>query len=291
MPAVVLNMGELFHELLFRPILNILVLIYQVLVAFNIPFALGFAIVLLTILIRFLLYPLTTAQLKSSKKMQDVAPHVSRLKEKHKGDSARIQQETMKLYKEHGVNPLAGCLPMLVQLPIIWTLYSVLQKIVGLTNGAVVSEVNKNLYNLDFLKLLKPWDPNFFGLPLGKHPSNLVSVIPLIVLVPVLTGVFQFIQSKMMIPVKAEEKPTDKKEKNKAKPDEKKPDDFAAAFQTQSVYIFPVMIGFFSYSFPIGLSLYWNVFTIFGIIQQYKVQGWGSLETFFKKIKNEKTKK
>ncbi|OGH07617.1 MAG: hypothetical protein A2171_02065 [Candidatus Levybacteria bacterium RBG_13_35_9] len=64
---------------------------------------------------------------------------------------------------------------------------------------------------------------------------------------------------------------------------EKKKDDFATAFQTQSLYIFPIMIGFLSYTFPIGLSLYWNTFTIFGIIQQYKVSGLGDLEDWIKK--------
>ena len=61
---------------------------------------------------------------------------------------------------------------------------------------------------------------------------------------------------------------------------EKKKDDFATVFQSQSLYIFPVMIGFFSYTFPLGLSLYWNTFTIFGIIQQYLISGWGGLSDF-----------
>jgi YidC/Oxa1 family membrane protein insertase len=59
--------------------------------------------------------------------------------------------------------------------------------------------------------------------------------------------------------------------------------DFQSAMQTQSTYIFPVMIGFFSFNFPLGLSLYWNTFTIFGIIQQYKIQGLGGLEQMFQK--------
>ncbi|MDP2649908.1 MAG: YidC/Oxa1 family membrane protein insertase [bacterium] len=264
-------MGELFNELLFRPIINILVLIYQVLLSLHIPYALGFSIILLTILIRFVLYPLTTAQLKSSKKMQDIAPHLSNLKAKHKNDAKKLQAETMKLYKEHGVNPASGCLPIIIQLPLIWTLYSVLQKIVML-NSNTVSEVNKYLYNYDFLKLTHPWNATFFGLPLGQNPSHLISTIPLIILVPLFTGVFQFVQSKMMI---VKQNPEQTKEATGK--EEKKQGDFASAFQTQSLYIFPAMIGFFSYSFPIGLSLYWNTFTIFGILQQYRIQGWGGL--------------
>lgn len=265
-------MGEVFNEVLVRPIVNVLVAIYQVLNFMHFPYALGFSIIVLTILIRFLFYPLITAQLKSSKKMQDLAPHINRLKDQHKKDAKRLQQETMRLYKEHGVNPAAGCLPVLIQLPIIWALYSVLQKIVGFNSHAVVSEINKLVYPIDFLRLSTAWDSNFFGLPLGQNPSQLISTLgPLIFLVPILTGALQFIQSKMMIV------------KNKDKGEPKK-DDFASTFQSQSLFIFPAMIGFFSYTFPIGLSLYWNTFTVFGILQQYRVSGLGGLEAWKNKI-------
>lgn len=268
---------NIFDVLLITPITNILVAIYQALYMLYVPYALGFSIILLTIFIRLLLYPLTTAQLKASKKMQELTPHLSNVKEKHKGDSARIQQETMRLYKEHGVNPAAGCLPVLVQIPIIWSLYGVLQKVVNVNGGAIVTEINKITYDISFLKLTAPWDQHFFGLLLGQSPAQLFqSLGPVIVLIPLLTGVFQFIQSKMMFTKPAPSKTADKAEKK---------DDFASAMQTQSTYIFPIMIGFFSFSLPIGLSLYWNAFTIFGILQQYKVQGWGGLENWIKKIK------
>lgn len=272
-------MGEIFNTFLVFPIINILVAIYQALFLLNIPYALGFAIILLTVVIRLVLYPLISTQLKASKKMQELAPHLTKVKDKHKGDAKMIQSETMRLYKEHGVNPAAGCLPMLIQIPLLWALYSVLQKIVGLDSAHVVSEVNKILYDVDFLKLTQPWNATFFGISLAQTPSNLISITPLIVLVPVLTAVFQFIQSKMMLtkPVKLDAK-KDGKEK------EQKKDDFATAFQTQSLYIFPVMIGFFSFSFPIGLSLYWNTFTIFGILQQHRIQGWGGLSDWIEKL-------
>lgn len=269
----------MFDELLVKPLINILVAIYQLLTFLYIPYALGFSIILLTVLIRFLLYPLTASQLKASKKMQDLAPHLSGVKEKHKGDAKRLQEETMKLYKEHGINPAAGCLPMLVQLPIIWALYYVLQKIVSLKSGVVVVEIGKYIYKGLPFSLDKPWDTSFFGVPLGQNPSQLISALPLIILVPVLTGVFQFVQSKMMYskaPAKTAIVKNDKPGK--------KEDDFASAFQSQSLYIFPVMIGFFSYQFPIGLSLYWNTFTVFGILQQYKMQGLGGLKEWKEKI-------
>jgi YidC/Oxa1 family membrane protein insertase len=248
----------------------------------QIPYALGFAIIGLTIVIRFILYPLTTAQLEASMKMQKVAPHLSKLKEKHKGDSVRLQQETMKIYKEHGINPAAGCLPVLIQMPIIWALYSVLQQIVGL-KPLVIAEINKIIY-FDFLKLHNAWDTSFFGLQLGAIPSKIMSTVgPLILLVPILTGVFQFILSKMMIPAKTGVAIIKKDIEKKGNIDKKDAGDFASAFQTQSMFIFPVMIGFFSFGFPIGLSLYWNTFTVFGIIQQYKVMGLGGLSEWIKK--------
>lgn len=270
-------MANIFNTFLVYPIINILLAIYQGLSFLHIPYALGFAIVILTIFIRFLLYPLISMQLKSSKKMQELTPHLSRIKEKHKGDAKRLQHETMRLYKEHGVNPAAGCLPMLVQLPIIWALYSVLQKIVALHPNSIVLEINKIVY-LDFLKLSKPWDQHFFNIPLGQNPSHLISIMPLIIMVPILTGFFQFIQSKMLFST-TQKANSDEKEKQV-----EKKGDFASAFQSQSLYIFPVMIGFFSYQFPIGLSLYWNTFTLFGILQQYQIHGLGGLTGWKEKI-------
>ncbi|MBI2031594.1 MAG: membrane protein insertase YidC [Candidatus Levybacteria bacterium] len=272
---------NIFNYVLVWPILNGLIAIYKLLFTLSIPYALGFSIIILTALIRFALYPMMASQLKASKKMQELSPHLSKLKEKHKEDAKRLQQETMRLYKEHGVNPAAGCLPMLVQLPIIWGLYSVLQQIVRPESQKVISEINKVVY-FDFLKITNGWDTNFFGLPLGSNPANLLSTLgPLIFLVPIITGVLQFIQSKMLFT------PASQNAKNKDLPagrQEKKKDDFASAFQSQSTYIFPIMIGFFSYTFPIGLSLYWNTFTLFGIIQQYQIVGLGGLESWKNKL-------
>lgn len=269
-----------FNTALVWPLINVLVAIYKVLILAHIPYALGFSIIILTTLIRFALYPFTKSQIKVSKKMQELSPHLSRLKEKHKNDSKRLQQETMQLYKEHGVNPAAGCLPVLIQIPIIWGLYSVLQQIVQLKKDAIVAQINTIVY-ADFLKLQNGWDPYFFGVKLGSNPSELLSTVgPLILLIPILTGLFQFVQSKMLFnkPKQIDNQP--KKEQG----------DFASAFQTQSMYIFPLMIGFFSYTFPIGISLYWNTFTLFGIIQQYQIQGWGGLLEWKEKIFNEEKK-
>lgn len=281
-------MGDFFNTILIYPIINMLIVLYHAFSFLHIPYALGFAIIGLTVVIRFVMYPLTTSQLKASLKMQKLAPHLSKIKERHKGDSAKIQQETMKIYKEHGVNPAAGCLPVLIQMPLIWALYAVLQRIVDFKSDVVVMEVNKIVY-FDFLKLHNAWDPSFFGLSLGASPSGMISFDrfftagSLILLVPILTGVLQFVFSKMMIPAKTGVATLEKDIEKKTQVDKKDAGDFASAFQTQAMFIFPVMIGFFSYGFPIGLSLYWNTFTVFGIIQQYKVAGLGGLSAWIKK--------
>lgn len=275
---------NIFDDLIVYPIINILLLCYQIVFNLQIPYALGFSIILLTIVIRLILYPLTGAQLRASKKMQDLNPHLKNLKDKHKGDTKTLQTETMRLYKEHGVNPMAGCLPVLIQLPVIFGLYTVLIKIINL-GANTVSEVNKIAY-FDFLKISQVWDTDFFGLPLGQNPSQLLSTMgAIIILVPLATAVFQFIQSKMMLPGVSKD---DKKLSEAKSASGGKTDDFATAFQTQSLYIFPVMIGFFSYTFPIGLSLYWNTFTIFGIMQQYKVSGLGGLKEWKDKLNGKK---
>lgn len=276
-------MGEFFNTVFINPTINILLAIYHVFSFVHVPYALGFSIIGLTIVIRFIMYPFTASQLKASLKMQKISPHLSRLKEKYKGDSARIQQETLKLYKAHGVNPAAGCLPVIIQMPIIWALYSALSNMLSLKPNLVASEINKVVY-FDFLKLGGAWDSSFFGVSLGGMPSGLLSTVgPLILLVPIATGVLQFILSKMMIPAKTAVAVIEKNIEKKAQVDKKDASDFASAFQTQAMYIFPVMIGFFSFSFPIGLSLYWNTFTAFGIIQQYKVGGLGGLAEWIKK--------
>src|SRR3990167_4740126 len=223
---------NIFDTLILNPILNILLLNYKLFSSIGAPFALGFAIIGLTIVIRVILYPLMSAQLKAAKKMQDVNPHLSRLREKHKGDAKTLQQETMKLYKEFGINPAAGCLPILIQIPIIWGLYSVLNHIVKLGPGDILNQVNQVVY-FDFLKISKIWDTQFFGLPLGQTPSQLLQSVGFIILfVTIITGLLQFIQSKMLFP-KSQKTPTT----------QKKQMDFTQAFQTQTTYLFPIMIG------------------------------------------------
>lgn len=272
---------NIFSIIFVNPTTNILVVFYHLLTFLHIPFSLGFSIILLTGVIRLILYPFTASQIRSSYKMQKLTPHVASIKEKHKDDKKRQQEEMMKLYKEHGVNPAAGCLPVLIQLPVIWGLYTVLQEVVKANGAEAIKKINEVLY-YPGMKLTHPWDTHFFGLSLSAIPSQMIKDNPLIILVPIVTGILQYVLSKMMLPEDFN------KNKNKdslaGNKKGKKNDDFQTAFQTQSVYIFPVMIGFFSFSLPLGLSLYWNTFTVFGILQQYLLVGGGSISHWFHKV-------
>jgi YidC/Oxa1 family membrane protein insertase len=275
------GLSTFFQTFIIHPLINIQVAIYDVLLLLHVPYAAGFSIIGLTIVIRLILFPLTNKQLIASKKMTEIAPHISNVKEKHKGDNKRIQEETMRLYKEHGVNPAAGCLPTLIQLPILLGLYQVLNNLVKMNPDQMVKYINSIV--IEPLQISAPWETTFFGIPLGQSPHQLMSTLPLIAIsIPVITGLFQFLQSKMMFPSPKTSDSNDSKKKN---------DDFAAVFQKQSAYLFPIMIGFFSFNFPFGLSLYWNTFSIFGIIQQYKITGLGGLEDLWLKAKTLQKKK
>lgn len=270
---------NIFDIILINPILNVMVAIYQLLTTLHIPSAVGFSIILLTVVIRLILYPFMHQSLRQQKKMQQLTPHINKLKEKHKNDAKRLQMEQMALFKEHGVNPAAGCLVMIVQIPILIGLYNVLLRAVRSTS---LNDINNRIY-FPGMKLHHMWDTTFFGIPLSHTPSQLLHQVGFgILVVAVITGALQLIQSKMMMMPKAD---APKPEKKSDEPD------FATAFQTQSMYLLPVMVGFFSFSLPFGLSLYWNTLTIFGIIQQYIISGWGGLVDWLPFIKKEQVSK
>lgn len=263
-------MFEIFDILFTTPITNVLVACYKLLLMLHVPYALGFAIILLTVLIKLLLWPLTSAQIKSATKMQKLAPKISDLKEKYKNDKQKQQAEIMKLYQQNGINPASGCIPLVIQFPVLIALYHVLTTVVSANTVETIHKINSVVY-FPFLELQELSGALFFNLALTVPPAKLLQYNPAIILVPVITGLLQFVLSKMMIPTTA-------------KKDPKKKDDFQTAFQAQSVFIFPFMIAYFSYSLPLGLSLYWNTFTLFGILQQYLLVGPGGMEPWFAKI-------
>ncbi len=264
-----------FDTFLINPILNVLIIIYVTLQRLGIPGALGFSIIAISALIRLVLWPLTSAQLKSTQKMAALKPHLDRIKVEHGHDKVRHQQEVSKLYKEHGVNPMAGCLPLLLQLPVFIGLYNVLQQVLAFDKAGFLSSINSRLYLPAFQLADKP-DTSFIGYSLSTAPNQWGQVGFAILLIPLVTGLLQLIQSKMMTPqaTKALVKKADQKPGM---------EDTMSQVQSQMTFIMPVMIAFFSYGFPVGLSLYWNTFTIVGIIQQYIIAGPGALNKYLPK--------
>ena len=264
-----------FDTFLIHPILNALVIFYTIFLSIGLPGALGLSIILLTVVIRLALWPLTATQLKSTQKMAALRPHMDRIKEEHGHDKVRHQQEISKLYKEHGVNPLAGCLPLLLQIPVFIALYQVLLRVVDLNNGDFLGRINSQLY-FQWQHLEKLPSTNFFGLGLASKPNEWAQVGIFILAIPIITGILQYIQSKMLTPEQAKTKAIVKKDSKKKEGME----DTMASMQSQMTLIMPLMIAFFAYGFPVGLSLYWNTFTIIGIIQQYKISGAGAMNKF-----------
>ncbi len=254
-----------FNTVFVFPILNLLVLFYSLFVFLKIPGAFGFAIIGLTVLVRFLLQPFFHQQMKTAKKMQELKPHLDRLSEKHKSDKKTLQQEQMKLYKQAGINPASGCLFMIIQIPIFIALYNTLSLFLRNGNMAkVIVEINKALY-FSFLKIttIDPW---FFGFNLALTPQK--AGLWYYYLIPVLTAFLQYYQVRVSTPQTPTPTPEVKEKKDSS-------GDFQKAMNTQMKFFFPVLIGWFSYSLPVGLSLYWNIFSIFSIIQyrQLKAKG------------------
>jgi YidC/Oxa1 family membrane protein insertase len=215
----------------------------------------GLAIIALTVIIRAILVPILLPATKAQKKMADLKPKLDELKHTHKDDKKKLQEEQLKLYQEHGINPLSGCLPNVVQIIILLALYNVLHKYLG--PGA---KIDGQAVNTSFL-----W------LNLAKADQYYI--------LPVIAGITQFILSKMMTPTKALTV-----RKNDSKEEKKEKEDFAdtmAEVQGQMVYMMPIMTTIISINFPSGLALYWVVGNIFSIIQQVIITGWGGLEDLF----------
>ncbi len=207
--------GDLFNLIFFGPVINLLVLIFSGLHAVHIPGALGFSILILTVLIRILVWPFMASQIKATKKMADLKPHLDELKQKHKNDKQALAQAQMVLYKEHGVNPAGGCLPALIQIPVFIALY---QAIINILPGAggQLDRINSLLY-FPQLKLSSTLDPNFFGLNLGIKPSDFGKYGVLLLLIPIATGLLTFVQSKMALPKPVKRYPSDSPKEAKEK--------------------------------------------------------------------------
>lgn len=224
---------------------------------------LGLAIILFTLLIRLILLPITLPSIKAQKQIMDLKPELDKLKKKFKGDATGLQQAQMELYKKYNINPLAGCLPQLLQFGVLIVLYQTL---------------------LAFLK-----NPTFNGQPLNfdffwfnlSHPDKLY-------ILPVLAAVSQLILSVMLMPAtEIPDKVPNQSKKLKVQAANKQEEDtaeMAASMQQQMLFMMPIMTGVFAINFPAGLSLYWVITTVFSIVQQYFISGPGGLVTYARRI-------
>lgn len=243
-------------QFLSQPILNALILLYKVLFS-----NLGLAILALTSIVRLALIPLTNPQLKSAQKMQEINPELEDLKKKFKDDKQKLMQAQMELYKKHGINPAAGCLPQIVQFVILISLYQAFNQVIKPDVG-LVNKLNQNLYPIAKLATGSVLNLNFLYLNLSKpdliHLPGFVALPGLFV---ILATIFQFLSSKMMMPMA-------KKEEKLAKVTEGKTDDFTSSMQKQMLYLFPIMTLIFGYTMPSGAMLYWFAFSFFSFLQQ-----------------------
>lgn len=276
---------DIFNIAFFYPIINLLVFIDRVFQASLIPGSLGFSIILLTIIIKAVLWPFMNKQLKLSKKMSELKPHLDELKKKHASDKQALAQAQFALYKEHGVSPAGGCLPTIVQIIVTLALYQGISAL--FEGGGGLEKINQALYVKDWA-LASPPNPNFFGINLGIRPSDFANAGLAVLSLPFITALVTFIQSKMMIPAPVKKYPSDSPKEKKEK---EGMEDAMMAVQGQMVFLMPIMIGYFAFNFPAGLSVYWIVFTLLNIYQQYKVAGWGGMKPWLERAKMVKIKK
>ena len=225
-------MGNLFLQLIERPLLNLTILLYG-----TVGFAdLGVAIILMTVIVRLVLMPLSIRTARTQRAMSRLAPELERLKEKHKGDTAAQSEAVMNLYRENKVSPLAGCLPLLIQLPLLLGLYRVFILVI-------------KPQALTLLYSFVPHPGSINHLLLGildiSMPSRILAVV---------AGLLQFVLGRMMS-ASQQGAPA-----------------AAAAMNRQMMYLLPAIIIVIGWSLPAGLSLYWAVTTLFSIGEQLYIR-------------------
>ncbi len=240
-------------DLILNPFITVLVFLYQLLGQNTV-----LAIIAFTVLIRLLTHPLTMQQQRSMKAQQEVQPKLQKLQEKYKGDREKLAQAQMDLYREHGINPAGGCLPLLIQFPILIGLYQAIIQVLGATPLQLLDLSGRIL--IPGLNSLIPLQNQFLWL-------NLAEPDPFYVL-PILVLVTTWLQQRLLTP------PSSGTENNQA-----------AAMTRSMTTVMPIMFFFFALSFASGLSIYFVVSNIIGIIQ-YSAMGkadFGNLLPFLKK--------
>lgn len=234
--------GYIWDLIILNPLINVLIMLSGYL--FN---SFGLAIIVLTIVVNLLMYPLTQKQLKASKAMQSLQAEIAEIRKKYAKDKQKAAQEQMRLMKQSGVSP-AGCLlPMLVQMPVWIALYqSILRLLATAPEGFL--DLSQRLYT--------SWSAVFSQVPLGSHFLWLDLAAPDMFLA-ILVGITMWVQQKMTTPTT---------------------DDPQQRTQSQMMlWMMPLMFAFLCLSFPSGLAVYWVASTTIRIVLQYFATGWGGL--------------
>jgi len=213
----------------------------------------GLTIILLTIVIRGAMYPLTRKQLQSTKKLQELQPKMREIQKKYAKDRQRRAKEEMSLMREAGANP-AGCLmPMLIQFPVWIALYQSIIRVLAIAPEDFLS-LSRHLYSA--------WPTVFSQVPLENQFLWLNLAIPdPMFIMAILVGGTMWLQQKMTTPLSSDPK--------------------QQAQTRMMTWMMPMMFGFFTLTFPAGLALYWLTSNIISIIMQYFISGWGGLATLF----------
>lgn len=226
---------NLFNVVLYQPLFNALVLLYEYLPGHDF----GLAVIALTVGIRLIFYPLGIRAIKSQKALQELQPKIQEIQKKYKNEKEKQAKATMELYKKEKINPLSGCLPLLIQLPILIALYRVFWK--GLQPEAMT-----HLYS--FVPHPGIIDPSFFGILNLAQPSIILALF---------AGITQFFQTKMMTP-----------KTPKAKKSEGQMSQFSGMMQKQMLYFFPIFTVLILWKLPSAIAIYWIVTSVFSIFQQ-----------------------
>ncbi|MFA6132022.1 MAG: YidC/Oxa1 family membrane protein insertase [Patescibacteria group bacterium] len=228
----------MFHTILYQPLFNLLIWLYNVIPGQD----LGFAIIGISLLVRLALWPLSRTSIKSQKALQDLQPKLEALKVEYKDNKEALAKAMMNLYKEEKVNPMSSCLPLLIQLPILWALYRVLND--GMNMDSLV-----NLYS--FVARPESINLNFLGFINLAEPYIVMAI---------LAGILQFIQTKMLM---AKRPPLSVRKDPGAKDE-----DMMAQMNKSMLYFMPVMTVVIGATLPGGLTLYWIIMNLFAILQQ-----------------------
>lgn len=247
------------------PLAKLLMALHGFIEKLGIPYSWGWAIVVFTILIKVVTLPLTLKQLQSTKAQQQLQPRIRELQEKYGKDRQKLSEEQMKLYKEAGINPMGGCLPLLVQMPVLWGLYQALYVLANPSVGQLQEAPFFWIKDLSFpsLQVGTSWIGTAFG---ANNWGMLLTYFSL----PILMLLTQMLVQKMAQPAKASGSQQDSQ----------------ARMMNQMMFFMPIMFAWITLGLPSGLTLYWTVSNILAVVQQYFVTGWGGLADWFPFLRN-----